>query len=95
MITVKQNTTLVGVTELRHNIDKVLEEAQKHLVVVEKRNKPIAVFFSIEAWERIKVILDDYEDRELGLEAKKRVAESSPKDYVSLQEAKSIIWKKP
>lgn len=29
MITVKENTTLVGVSELRTSIDKVLEKAQE------------------------------------------------------------------
>ncbi|MCD6478256.1 MAG: type II toxin-antitoxin system Phd/YefM family antitoxin, partial [Candidatus Aenigmarchaeota archaeon] len=46
MITVKENTTLVGVSELRSGIDKILEKAREGLVIIEKRHKPAAVLLS-------------------------------------------------
>ena len=35
MLTVKENTTLVGVSELRKGIEKVLEKSRKGLVIAE------------------------------------------------------------
>ena len=72
MITVKANTTLVGVTELRHKIDKVIEETKRHMVIVERRNKPVAAFISIEEYEKLLEMKEDLEDRYLGELAAKR-----------------------
>jgi antitoxin (DNA-binding transcriptional repressor) of toxin-antitoxin stability system len=42
MITVKEDTTLVGISELRTNFAKVMEAVGKHKVLLERRNKPLA-----------------------------------------------------
>ena len=39
MITIKEDTTLVGISELRTNIDRILQESKKHKVLIERRNK--------------------------------------------------------
>jgi len=39
MITIKEDTTLVGVSELRTKMDEILKESKKHKVLIEKRNK--------------------------------------------------------
>ena len=72
MITVKENTTLVGVTELRHKIDKVIEETKKHMVIIEKHNKPIAAFISIVEYDKLMEMKEEFEDRYLGELAEKR-----------------------
>jgi hypothetical protein len=36
MITIKENTTLVGVSELRSGIDKILKKAQEGLVITDR-----------------------------------------------------------
>ena len=84
MITVKENTTLVGVSELRTGIDKVLEKAQEGLVIIEKRRKPQAVLISTEEYEHIQEILEMAEDFVLGYLAKERFENSSERDYVDL-----------
>jgi prevent-host-death family protein len=66
MFTIKENTTLVGVSELRSGIDKILKKAKKGLVIIEKRHKPQAVLMSNEKYEHITGMLDLAEDLVLG-----------------------------
>ena len=91
MITVKEDTTLVGVSELRTNIDRVLEEAKKHKVLIEKRNKPVAVLFTIERYERMEEILDALEDIALGYLAREREAASKPEDYLDIHKVEDRV----
>ena len=49
MITLKEDTTLVGVSELRTHMEKILAESKKHRVLIEKRNKPVAVIMAMGA----------------------------------------------
>lgn len=85
MITVKENTTLVGVSELRTGIDKVLEKAQDGLVIIEKRRKPQAVLISNEEYEHIQEIMEMAEDFVLGYLAKERFENSKKEDYIELE----------
>ena len=91
MITVKEDTTLVGVSELRTNIDKILDEAKKHKVLIGRRNKPIAVLVSTERYNQIEKTLELLEDVALGYLAKERDSHSKPSDYVNMEEAKKKI----
>lgn len=85
MITVKEDTTLVGVSELRSGIDKILKKAGKGLVVIEKRHKPQAVLMSSEEYERIQDVLETAEDLVLGYLADERYKGSTGKDYVDIE----------
>jgi len=85
MITVKENTTLVSVSELRTGIDKVLEKAQEGLVIIEKRRKPQAVLISNEEYEHIQEIMEMAEDFVLGYLAKERFENSNDGNYVNLE----------
>ena len=85
MLTVKENTTFVGVSELRSGIDKILEKARKGLVVIEKRRKPQAVLMSSEEYEYITGMLDVAEDLVLGFIASERLKNSSESDYVDIE----------
>ncbi len=87
MYTIKEDTTLVGVSELRNRIDKVIEEARYHKVIIEKRNKPVAVLIAIDQYNAMEEILDRIEDLELGRAARKREKSSSSKDYISIEKA--------
>lgn len=91
MITVKEDTTLVGVSELRTHIDKILEESKKHKVLIGRRNKPVAVLLAIERYNQIEEILDSLEDTALGFLAKEREAKSKPSDYLDIQKAEKKI----
>lgn len=84
MITVKENTTLVGVSELRSGIDKILEKAKKSHVVIEKRHKPQAVLMSNEEYEHITSILEIAEDLVLGFLASERLKNTKKSDYIDI-----------
>ena len=85
MITVKENTTLVGVSELRTGIEKILEKSREGLVIIEKRHKPAAVLMSNEEYQHIQRLLETAEDLVLGLIADERFKNSKEKDYVNIE----------
>jgi len=85
MITIKENTTLVGVSELRSGIEKILEKARKGLVIIEKRHKPAAVIMSNEEYEHIQRVSDIAEDLVLGFIADKRYKSSTAEDYIDIE----------
>ena len=87
MYTIKEDTTLVGVSELRSRIDKVLEEAQHHKVIIEKRNKPIAVLIAIDQFTAMEEMLDRIEDIGLGAIAREREKSSKASDYIAIEKA--------
>ena len=85
MFTVKENTTLVGVSELRSGIDKILEKAKDGLVIIEKRHKPQAVLMSNEEYEHIQNLLELAEDLILGSIAHERYNSSTDEDYIDIK----------
>ena len=87
MFTIKEDTTLVGVSELRTRLDTIIEEAKHCKVVIEKRNKPIAVIMSIDRYNAMEELLDKFEDYELAYLARQREKDASKKDYVALEAA--------
>ena len=87
MYTIKEDTTLIGVSELRNRIDKILEEARHHKIVIEKRNKPVAVLIAIDQYNAMEELIDHIEDLELGRVAKEREKISSIKDYIPIEKA--------
>lgn len=95
MITIKEDTTLVGISELRTHIDKIIEESKKHKVLIERRNKPVAVLMAMERYNQIEEILDLLEDTALGLLAKERESKSKPSDYIDIKAAEKKIKTKP
>lgn len=53
MITIKEDTTLVGISELRTHMDKVLKEMKKRKILLQNRNKPVAVIMSIDKYNQV------------------------------------------
>ena len=87
MITVKENTTLIGVSELRTNIEKILEVSKKHKILIEKRHKPVAVLMAMEKYNQMEKALEILEDFALGYLAKEREKLSKTSDYIDIEEA--------
>ena len=87
MYTIKEDTTLVGVSELRNRIDKILQEAKHLKIIIEKRNKPVAVLIAIDQYNAMEEILDRIEDLELGRVAKDREKSSKASDYIPIEKA--------
>lgn len=91
MITVKEDTTLVGISELRTNLSRVMEVIGKYKVLLERRNKPLAVIVPIEKYNRMEELIGWIEDISLGYLAKERDEKSRPSDYLDLEEANKKI----
>ena len=85
MFTVKEDTTLVGVSELRSGIDKILEKTKDGLVIIEKRHKPQAVLMSNEQYEHIQNLLELSEDLILGTIAQERYVTGNDEDYIDIK----------
>ena len=91
MRTFDEDTTLIGVSELRTNIDRILEEAKKHKVIIEKRNKDVGVLLDIKRYKEMEKMLEIFEDFVLGFLAKERRDKSKLTDYIYIEEAKNLI----
>lgn len=94
MITVKENTTLVGISELRTNFNKVMEAVGKHKVLLERRNKPLAVIVPVEKYNQMEELVGLIEDISLGYLAKERDEKSESSDYIDLEEAEKKVEKR-
>ena len=79
---VEQDTTFVGISELRTQADEIIKVARKERVILEKRHKPVAVLVPIEQYD----VLDALEDYVLGLMAKERERRSPRRGYLTLEE---------
>lgn len=91
MITVKEDTTLVGISELRTHFARVLEVLGHSKVLLERRNKPLAVIVPIEKYARMEKLLELVEEAGLGYLAREREQKSRPSDYLDLDKAERLI----
>lgn len=91
MLTVKENTTLIGISELRTKMDKVLKASKNSKVIIEKRHRPVAVLLSLKRYEEIEEILDLIEDKALGYLARERERKEKRLRYLSLDEAEKKV----
>ena len=73
MITVKEDSALIGVAELRTNAANVLKEIKTHKVILTRRNKPVGVIIDYDQYENIELLVDKIEDIVLGNIAKERL----------------------
>ena len=91
MITVHEDTALVGISELRTNFANVMEVIGKYKVLLERRNKPLAVIVSVEKYNRMEELIELIEDMGLGFLAQERDKKSKSSDYIELEEAEKRI----
>jgi prevent-host-death family protein len=94
MFTVKEDTTLVGISELRTHFDQVLEAISRTKVLLERRHKPLAVIVPIEKYLRMEELIEAIEDAHLGHLAKERDLKSRPSDYIALDKAEKRLKQK-
>lgn len=91
MITVKEDTTLVGISELRTHFARILEVLGRSKVLLERRNKPLAVIVPIKKYARMEKLLELVEEAGLGYLAREREQKSRPSDYLALDKAEGLI----
>lgn len=86
MFTVKAETTLVGLSELRTNINDILNAAKEKNVVLTKRNKPVLAVLDYERYQQMTELLEEIEDLFLENLAQQRLKRKGRKT-ISLEEA--------
>ncbi len=94
MITVKENTTLVGVSEMRTRMDAILAASRTGKVIIEKRHKPYAVLIDAGRFARMEERLDVLEDLALARLARERERGAKPSDYIDIETALQGLAKK-
>jgi prevent-host-death family protein len=90
MISVKENTVLVGITELRKMIPEILKKIKHEKVVLTRRNKPIGILVDYDEYEKMEEMIDTLEDQLLGLLAKQRASRKGRKT-IDLEEAEKRV----
>jgi PHD/YefM family antitoxin component YafN of YafNO toxin-antitoxin module len=85
MITVKKETTIAGLSELRNKSELILKELKNHRVILEKHNHPVAVMVDYQQYAHEELMLDYAEEYILGMLAVKRDKESKPSDFVDIR----------
>lgn len=90
MITVKEDTALIGVAELRTKAADVLKEIKKHRVILTKRNRPVGVIIDYDEYEKMEQMLDEVEDIVLGNIARERL-ERRDKKTITLEDAERKV----
>ena len=82
---------VVGVSELRASLNKILRLAKKARVYLGKHQKPVAVIIPIDQFRQMEDLLDRFEDIALGYSAQERDRKSRASDYLSLEEAEKRV----
>ncbi len=93
MITIKEETTIVGVSEMRTKMDEILAASRKHMVIIEKRNKPLAVLIDAVRYAKMEERMEVLEDFVLGHLAKARAKGAKQSDYIDIETALKMVNK--
>jgi len=87
MLTVKEDTAIIGVAELRSKAANVLKEIKKHKIILTKRNRPVGIYGE---YEKMEQLLEEVEDIILGNIALERL-ERKDKKTMTLEQAERKV----
>jgi prevent-host-death family protein len=90
MISVKEDTTIVGITELRKMIPQILKKIKQEKVILTRRNRPIGILVDYEEYERMEKMIGAFEDQVLGQLAKERASRKDRKT-IDIEEAERRV----
>ena len=90
MITLKEDTALVGIAELRNKASEVMKKIKKYRVILTKRNKPLGVIIDYDEYEHMQKLLEEVEDFVLGTIARERLKRKGRK-AIPLDEAEKKV----
>ena len=85
MMTVKENTTIAAISELRSQTEAILHSLKQNRVVLERHKKPIAVMLDYKRYELLEAMIDFAEDYILGCMALQREKSSKPTDFIDIE----------
>ncbi|MFA5948124.1 MAG: type II toxin-antitoxin system prevent-host-death family antitoxin [Candidatus Gracilibacteria bacterium] len=86
MINLNNNTLMLGTSEFRMEIPKIVKEIKLKKIILTKRGKPIAILQDFEEYEAKEKLIEEYEDLILGNLAKEREQKSKSTDYITHEE---------
>ena len=85
MMTVKENTTIAAISELRNKSEAILHSLKANRVILERHKKPIAVMMDYKRFEAMEKMIDFAEDYILGSIALQRDKNSKPSDFIDIE----------
>jgi hypothetical protein len=85
MMTVKENTTIAAISELRSQTEAILHSLKQNRVVLERHKRPVAVMLDYRRFEALEAMIDFAEDYILGSIALQRDKSSKPSDFVDIE----------
>lgn len=90
MLTIKEDTAIIGVAELRTKTADVLKEIKKHRVILTRRNRPVGIIIDYDEYKKIEQMLDEVEDIVLGKIARERL-ERKDRKAITLKDAERKV----
>lgn len=91
MLTIDDNTVLIGATELRSNMPQISKDIKTKKIIVVKRGKPFAVLTDFEDYQEKENLIDTFEDVVLGYLAKERDKKNAAKDFVEAEDVEKKL----
>lgn len=91
MVIVKEDSALVGVSEFRTKAEAIFNELKSRKIIIERRNKPIAVLLSLKKYEEMEELFEWIEDNALGYIARERDKSTPKAKYISLEDVSKKI----
>lgn len=91
MYVIEQPSVLVGVSDLRGKLGRLLNLAKTSRVILSKRNAPLAVLVPVDKFDRMEALIDGIEDAVLGYEALQRGRTTPRRRYLTLDEAEKRV----
>lgn len=91
MLTVDEQTALVGLSELRTAAPKLLKYLQTHKVILTRRNKPVGILIDYNEYKKMEALMELIEDTVLGQIAHKRRKSTPKESYLTHDQMKRRI----
>lgn len=84
MITIKEKSTVVSISELRTKSEEILNRLKENKVILARHNKPVAVMLDYKQYETVEKMLEFAEDYILGAIAMQRDLHARKRDFVDI-----------
>jgi PHD/YefM family antitoxin component YafN of YafNO toxin-antitoxin module len=85
MMTVRENTTIAAISELRNKSEAILHSLKENRVILERHKRPIAVMLDFKRFEAMEKMIDFAEDYILRSIALQRDKNSKPSDFIDIE----------
>ncbi len=85
MITIREQSSIASLSELRTKSEEILKQLSRNKVILQKHNKPVAVMLSYAQYALLEELLDRLEDYTLGMTALERDKKASKKDFIDIE----------